>query len=468
MLTIPGGGCYYIYMSIKPYWVMASLISITFFAGIVLTSSLVSADDSVIDEINVLVPVSCSLTGTGMNTHNATILNGNYNSAIGTTTLTAFCNDNEGFAIYAIGYTDDVFGNNVLTSTELGSEHDIETGTAASGANSTWAMKLAAATGTYTPIIAGSTADTLKEQGDPDFTAFQEVPDEYTRVAYRTASTDIGTNATGSVLSTTYQAYVSPTQAAGDYTGQVRYALVHPATGEAPYSGPYLQTFTLSQCAEGATGTGFTARDLRDEKDYTIRYLNSKCWMTQDLDFTGSTLNSETSNIAAEYTTSNPLVISWYDFETDGYSGGNCDTSNGYSYLCFHTPKDTDASYAGGHAGTYYNFAGATAGIISGTSNTATSNYDICPAGWHIPTNNEASAADSVSNYNIFATGEYNGDIFTSHSSRFPELWENDASGDTNRTALGLISRGTYYAINNSGAFPRYRGLHVRCVRTSD
>lgn len=67
----------------------------------------VNADnDSVVDEINITVPVSRTLSGTGIKSHNTEISNGQYDSAIGETTIKALCNDNEGFAIYAIGYTD--------------------------------------------------------------------------------------------------------------------------------------------------------------------------------------------------------------------------------------------------------------------------------------------------------------------------------------------------------------------------
>ena len=53
-----------------------------------------------------------------------------------------FCNDKNGFSIYAIGYTDNENGKTVLTSESLGSEYDIDTGTAQSGGISNWAMKL--------------------------------------------------------------------------------------------------------------------------------------------------------------------------------------------------------------------------------------------------------------------------------------------------------------------------------------
>ena len=204
----------------------------TILSATILSSTYVFADnDSVVDEINITVPVSCTMSGTGQNTHNAEINNGQYNSNIGTTTMKAFCNDNEGFSIYAVGYTDNEIGKNVLTSSTLGPTHDIVTGTALSGNTSNWAMKLATVsdpTPTYPIIIMGSTDDTEKQAGDPDYSTFQNVPSSYAKVAKRESSTDVGTTAEGATLTTTYAAYISPTQAAGTYTGQVKYTMVHP------------------------------------------------------------------------------------------------------------------------------------------------------------------------------------------------------------------------------------------------
>ena len=76
------------------------ILFLTVIVGVILASSATFADDtSVIDEINIAVPIACTISGTGMNTHNANINNGQYNSAIGETELKALCNDNEGFAI---------------------------------------------------------------------------------------------------------------------------------------------------------------------------------------------------------------------------------------------------------------------------------------------------------------------------------------------------------------------------------
>lgn len=207
-------------LSQAPLTIYSIILSATLGLGVFLSSLHVSADnDSVVDKINIKVPVSCTLSGTGMDTHNAEINNGQYNSNIGETTMKAFCNDNEGFAIYAIGYTDNANGKNVLTNSTLGSTHDIVTGTAISGSTSNWAMKLNTNSDpipTYPITIENS------------FDSFHAVPDTYTLVAKRASGTDIGESAEGSTIQSTYQAYISPVQAAGTYTGQVKYTLVHP------------------------------------------------------------------------------------------------------------------------------------------------------------------------------------------------------------------------------------------------
>ena len=113
------------------------LISLIVLSGAFLISPYSYAtDDNAIDNVSVNVPVSCTMSGTGMNSHNVNIVNGTYQADIGSTTLKAFCNDNNGFAIYAIGFTDDEYGKTVLTNTTLGSTYNIATGTATSGSTS--------------------------------------------------------------------------------------------------------------------------------------------------------------------------------------------------------------------------------------------------------------------------------------------------------------------------------------------
>ncbi|MBR2994432.1 hypothetical protein IKF32_00740, partial [Candidatus Saccharibacteria bacterium] len=206
-------------------------MAIAIFFALLFSHNVFADEPSVVDIINITLPVSCSLTGTGQNTHNAEIQNSTYVADIGTTTLTAFCNDNNGFAIYATGYTGDEIGatnSNKLVGTAATGNATIVTGLATSAGNpdvSNWAMKLTATSGanvTY-PI-------TIDSDTEGSFANYHTVPNAYTKVAHRNAGTDIGANAEGSSLTTTYAAYISRDQPADTYTGQVIYTLVHPAS----------------------------------------------------------------------------------------------------------------------------------------------------------------------------------------------------------------------------------------------
>lgn len=202
-------------------------LTVTLLSGcFFLVSSCTYADnDIVVDEVNVTIPISCTLSGTGMDSHVTELQNTESNSAIGETIMKAYCNDNNGFSIYAIGFTDDEYGKTVLTDSSIDSTNDIITGTSTSGPTSNWAMKLSTVTNP-TPTYPITIQDS--------FDSFHNIPNEYTKVAERTSGTDIGINAEGSTLKSTYQAYISPTQSAGTYVGQVKYTLVHPYDTNAP------------------------------------------------------------------------------------------------------------------------------------------------------------------------------------------------------------------------------------------
>ena len=199
--------------------VTAGLVGVTTATGLILTSTSVSADD-VVDNVAITVPISCTMSGTGMNTHTKEVVNGTYEANIGTTTMKVLCNDNSGFSIYATGFTNETIGetnSNKLVGTNASGNATIDTGLAQSGNTSNWAMKLATNSSATYPI-------TLTN----GYGSYSNVPDTYTKVAQRTSGTDVGTGATGSELTTTYAAFISSTQAADTYVGKVKYTLVHP------------------------------------------------------------------------------------------------------------------------------------------------------------------------------------------------------------------------------------------------
>ena len=178
----------------------------------------VFGDTVSIDNVNIIIPNSCTLNGTNTQ-HTANINNGTYQSDIGLSTIKAYCNDTDGFSIYAIGYTNEEDGNTVLTSGTT----NISTGTSISGNNSQWAMKLATNSGATYPLTLGS--DT-----NGSYSNYHVVPSTYTKVAYRNSGTDIGQSAIGATMTSTYQVYISPTQVAGAYAGKVKYLLIHPVS----------------------------------------------------------------------------------------------------------------------------------------------------------------------------------------------------------------------------------------------
>ena len=226
------------------------LLSLTTIIGAFLLSSNTHAagDNEVIDTVSLEVPVACTLSGTGMISHNANIINGNYQANIGTTTLHAFCNDAAGFAIYAAGYTGDEIGatnSNKLVGTSASGNATIDTGLATSAGNpdvSNWAMKLAISqdsgdtTGTNAFTI--DSAPNVANGSPASFSQYHTVPNEYTKVAHKDSATDMTTSTGGVKLTTTYAAYISANQPADSYSGQVIYTLVHPSTHVAPVANP--------------------------------------------------------------------------------------------------------------------------------------------------------------------------------------------------------------------------------------
>lgn len=215
-----------------PYVILFSLISLTL--SLFPSLSSVSATTEVVDTVTASVPIFCTLNSSNTD-HFEEINPGNHVENIGLSTLTAFCNDMEGFSIYAIGYSNDEDGNTNL----IGDNTDltINTGSYTSGdTTSSWSMKLSAVSGTYAPIIVGSTADAEKVSSTPDFSDYVAIPNSYTRVAYKNSGTDQGAGASGSSITTTYSAFISSDQPADVYDGKVKYTLVHPVSEGAPLS----------------------------------------------------------------------------------------------------------------------------------------------------------------------------------------------------------------------------------------
>ncbi|MBQ9180993.1 InlB B-repeat-containing protein, partial [Candidatus Saccharibacteria bacterium] len=216
----------------------------------------------------------------------------------------------------------------------------------------------------------------------------------------------------------------------------------------------YMQDYKLADCKSHASSGNVTLYDKRDSKSYIIRYINDACWMIQNLAYKGTnsdssgqmTLDTDTSNV-------NSNTILSYDDLTSGST---------YNIARLHL----GATGLSG-TGAWYNYAAASAGTITGSSNSTKANYDICPKNWHLPSYNTSpgSVSGMIGYKNVFNVmhggyydlGGLQGDTI------YGRWWGAEACSGQAR--YGLIYANSSFEIDSSCT--RQCGFYIRCVRTS-
>ena len=304
-----------------------------------------AAELSSADNLSISIPTACTLVSEVNDAHSTQVLNGTYVPDIGKTTITTYCNDENGYVIYAAGYSNDELGNNKLISSRSTSStnFDIPSNTNSSGNTSGWAMKLTTTNvgnlggepGNerygYITNNDGNIVQTNQGTDTPTIeTAYNNiygiVPSQWAKVVTKPSNTVAST--TGSSFSTTYAVYASTTQPAGTYNGQVRYLLAHPSVSP---NIQYMQDVANWKDELGINETAL-ALDRRDYKAYWVTKLeDGHIWMTQnlaiDLSFTDALGNTVMRTFTSEDTDLNVI----YDPDTDSNSyqeyGGD-----GYNY----------------------------------------------------------------------------------------------------------------------------------------
>ena len=350
-----------------------ALFGLTALSGITLTNLNASADGTTkTDTVSVSIPAACTMI-TNDNTYNVTLNPGQESSDIGPSNIKVVCNDYNGYSIYAIGYSGNSYTGDNHTKL-IGTNGTISTGT--SGDNSWWAMKVNAVSGTYAPSI---------ENG---YDSYSVIPSTFTQVAKLTNATDGGDSATGSNMQAYYKVKASVSQIADNYEGKVKYTLVHPNNAPAPTIPPDMQTFTLAQCQTNAADHDYVVRDARDGSEYTVRYINNQCWMTQNLRITHSTGQPEGTILGSGSNFSATSIT----FDGDLTEGSD------YTKAYYHVPtpdlEDTDGNkpmdtYTADQLGVWYNFCAASAKDTTNhgcdNSDLYSGTEDICPANWRLP-----------------------------------------------------------------------------------
>lgn len=188
----------------------------------------VSASSSV--TASVTVSSACSFSRTNGSGDYTGVLANNNSVEVPGSTFTTLCNDPGGYAVYAIGYSNNTLGNTDLIFNNIAdSTNNIKTnGDTLAGSNgSYWKMKLSPVSGDFTPTIENS------------YSNYNNIPSNYTKVtSFNNVTVNGSDSTTGSSITTSYQAYASSTQPAGTYTGAVKYTMVHPSLVTSPSTCP--------------------------------------------------------------------------------------------------------------------------------------------------------------------------------------------------------------------------------------
>ncbi|MBR3270158.1 hypothetical protein IKG07_02840, partial [Candidatus Saccharibacteria bacterium] len=235
-------------------------------------------------------------------------------------------------------------------------------------------------------------------------------------------------------------------QASGSYSTTLNFNIVaHPLVD-------YIQDFTPTMCRTLASASDYTVVDKRDGNDYTVRWINGNCWMTEDLRFIGKTndpagtmtLDSTTSNVDSVYTVANPQTISYADVTT----------SASYDAARIHVGVN-----GSGDSTVWYNFAAVSAMTITGSSNTADAVYDICPKGWRLPNSSEQTSVTSYSGaYSPTTGGFYSGTSMILPGEGY--WWASTYGGTIDR----YFMRWTGSSLTTSYDGHRNNSVYTRCI----
>lgn len=230
--------------------------------------------------------------------------------------------------------------------------------------------------------------------------------------------------------------------------------------------------------ADACTATPKAVIDSRDNQRYTIQRLNDgECWMIENLRL-GYNENNAASSSYITTLTLNPAssdvnqtrTIRVYDFKEYGDSYEQCHVDGnpaaGLSGLGMENPcmRSYSSESPTPATGVWYNYAAASAGTITGDSNTDIATESICPGGWTLPNStqiiNLASAlGGDPSSFGPIAGGAYYNGILYSYGD-FGSWWSTAPASAEWRETLDYEGGDLWGDGQGSRAF----GFFVRCV----
>ena len=291
-----------------------------------------------------------------------------------------------------------------------------------------------------------------------DSTTYKPVPTTNGTTPINTP-TEAPTEGNGDTYSLIFGTKINTALPSGTYSNDV---VVSAVANPAYVPKVYLQELTLDQCQSLASDADYTVYDSRDDNDYTVRYINGACWMTQNLRLSGGrTLTSADSNVTSS------LEPGWdpswgdpsWEFPNNSLKAGEANYI-GNSYYPAGFAIDSNTSYGG-----YYNYCAASAGTDCSSFSVQDASQSICPAGWTLPTRTQFDAIAGNSSYSSAFSPVDSGNYSDGSLNRTGSngSWWSATAGDGNTQYLLYYYSGSLGTING----PKYVGFSVRCVRSS-
>ena len=233
----------------------------------------------------------------------------------------------------------------------------------------------------------------------------------------------------------------------------------------------YLQDVTPKIGENTAIGTTATLKDNRDNQDYVVKKLDDgRVWMITNLNLGATTLSTD-------LTSSNTNLSDTIAAST--FNGWKKSSGTQTNYSGEFIPVSGTDSTSGTAYGTLYNYCAASAGTICAYSNDSNASYDLCPAGWRLPTggsNSEFATLYANASYNTYAkmrASVANGGAAFALAGAFlnstpsnpgnsSSYWSSTKSGSYTMYSLHLYLKTSNvdpsYELNN------YFGLSIRCT----
>lgn len=227
----------------------------------------------------------------------------------------------------------------------------------------------------------------------------------------------------------------------------------------------YLQNMEFSSCSS----TPKIAYDIRDEEPYYIQRLaDNRCWMIDNLRISNENLTEQLSIENTNMPEGSNFTLPESSEIRREYGRPMINTDN---------KNDQPTSYGTGGSkttGTYYNYCAITAGTVCEYESPQDAEYDICPAGWRLPTGGENGETDilfnaygrNVSNMRNAASIVLGGwfdsnNIVVKERGSITYLWTSTHSNVTNKSYAMMFNKGS---IDPKFGGLETNGLSARCV----